>query len=77
MPTIFRLDGHRFYFYSHEPNEPPHVHGDKGGSSMKVWLDSVDMAKNTGFRRSEINGIIVMVATHRNRLLEAWQEYFG
>ncbi|CAN5423976.1 hypothetical protein BH10PSE12_BH10PSE12_29090 [soil metagenome] len=25
MPTIFRLDGYRFYFYSHEPNEPPHV----------------------------------------------------
>ena len=23
MPTIFRLDGYRFYFYSHEPNEPP------------------------------------------------------
>jgi hypothetical protein len=30
MPTIFRLDGYRFYFYSHEPNEPPHVHVDKG-----------------------------------------------
>jgi hypothetical protein len=35
MPTIFRLDGYRFYFYSHEPNEPPHVHVDKGGPSMK------------------------------------------
>jgi hypothetical protein len=52
MPTIFRLDGYRFYFYSHEPNEPPHVHVDKGGASMKVWLEPVAMAKNTGFRRS-------------------------
>lgn len=77
IPTIFRLDGYRFYFYSHEPNEPPHVHVDKGGSSMKVWLDPVDLAKNTGFRRSEINGIIMMVTTHRGRLLEAWHEYFG
>ncbi|HUD94651.1 DUF4160 domain-containing protein [Sphingobium sp.] len=77
MPTIFRLDGYRFYFYSHEPNEPPHVHVDKGGVSMKVWLDPVSLAKNTGFRRSEINGIIAMVATHRDRLLEAWHEYFG
>lgn len=25
MPTIFRLNGYRFYFYSQEPNEPPHV----------------------------------------------------
>jgi hypothetical protein len=77
MPTIFRFDGHRFYFYSHEPNEPPHVHIDKGGLSMKVWLDPVSLAKNTGFRRSEINGIIAMVAEQRSRLLEAWHEYFG
>jgi hypothetical protein len=77
MPTIFRLDGCRFYFYSHGPNEPPHVHVDRGGSSMKLWLDPVEMAKNTGFRRSEINGIIAMVAAHQDRLLEAWHEYFG
>jgi hypothetical protein len=44
---------------------------------MKVWLDPVEMAKSTGFRRSEINGIIVMVATHRDRVLESWHEYFG
>jgi hypothetical protein len=30
MPTVLRLDGYRFYFYSHEPNEPPPVHIDKG-----------------------------------------------
>lgn len=77
MPTIFRLDGFRFYFYSHEPHEPPHVHIDKGGASMKVWLDPVGMATNIGFRRSEINGIIAMVVAHQDRLLEAWHEYFG
>ncbi|ATP17411.1 DUF4160 domain-containing protein [Sphingobium yanoikuyae] len=77
MPTILRLDGYRFYFYSHEPNEPPHVHVDKGGASIKVWLDPISLARNTGFRRQEINGIITMVEAHRARLLEAWHEYFG
>ena len=77
MPTVFRLNGHRFYFYSHEPNEPPHVHIDKGGSSMKVWLEPVELARNIGFRRAEISGIIAMAADHRDRLLEAWHEYFG
>jgi hypothetical protein len=33
MPTILRVDGLRFYFYSHEPNEPAHVHVDRGGAS--------------------------------------------
>ena len=28
MPTVFRSGPYRFYFYSHEPNEPPHVHVD-------------------------------------------------
>ena len=38
MPTILRVDGFRFYFYSHEPNEPPHVHIDKDAATAKVWL---------------------------------------
>ncbi len=29
MPTILRIGPYRFYFYSHEPNEPPHVHIDR------------------------------------------------
>ena len=77
MPTVLRIDGFRFYFFSHEPNEPPHVHIDRGGASMKVWLDPVALAKNIGFRRSEINGIIALAAEHRGQLLEAWHEYFG
>ncbi|WP_343053018.1 DUF4160 domain-containing protein [Sphingobium boeckii] len=28
------VDGHR-------SNEPPHVHIDKGGASIKIWLDPV------------------------------------
>ena len=39
MPTVLREEGYRFYFYSHEPNEPPHVHVDKGGSTAKFWLE--------------------------------------
>lgn len=77
MPTIHRQDGFRFYFFSHEPNEPPHVHIDKGEATIKVWLDSLTVAKSRGFRAHEIRGIILMVETHRKRMLEAWHEHFG
>lgn len=77
MPTILRTDGYRFYFYSHEPNEPPHVHIDKGGATVKAWLDPVTLAKASGFRPREISVILRMVADHRDELLEAWHEYFG
>lgn len=77
MPTVLRQDGYRFYFYSHEPNEPPHVHVDKGGCSLKLWLEPVAMARNVGFRPREISAIINMVRQHRRNLLEAWHGYFG
>jgi len=77
MPTVLRLDGYRFHFYSHEPNEPPHVHVDKGGCSLKVWLDPVAMAKNIGFRPHEMSMIVNMVRQHQGSLLEAWHGYFG
>lgn len=77
MPTIYRQNGHRFYFYSHEPNEPPHVHIDKGQATMKIWLVSLQVAKSRGFRAHEISGIIEMVSEHQAMLTEKWHEYFG
>ncbi|MFM2312900.1 MAG: hypothetical protein RLZZ04_2176 [Cyanobacteriota bacterium] len=53
MPTILRIGAYRFYFYSHEPNEPPHVHIDRDNLSAKFWLESVALAKNIGFRGME------------------------
>jgi hypothetical protein len=77
MPTIFRDGPYRFYFFSHEPNEPPHVHVDRGAQSLKVWLDPVAFAKGKGFRGHEINAIVGLVELNRDRLLEAWHEYLG
>ena len=77
MPTVLRIGAFRFYFYSHEPNEPPYVHVDCGEATIKLWLDPVEIAKSRGFRAHEIGGIVAMVEEHRSALLEAWHEYFG
>ena len=77
MPTIFRIGPFRFYFFSHEPNEPPHVHVDRDAATIKVWLEPVEVARSRGFRAHEIGGIVKMVEDNRERLLEAWHEYFG
>lgn len=77
MPTLLRLNGFRFYFYSHEPNEPPHVHIDRGEATIKIWLDSLEVAKSRGFRAHEISGIIAMTAEHRAMFVEKLHEYFG
>ncbi|HEY0111826.1 MAG TPA: DUF4160 domain-containing protein [Allosphingosinicella sp.] len=76
MPTVLRIYGFRFYFYSHEPNEPPHVHVDKAEATAKVWLVEVEFAVQHGFRTKERNAILSIVEEHREMLLEAWHEFF-
>jgi hypothetical protein len=77
MPTVLRNSGYRFYFYSHEPNEPPHVHMDKAGASVKVWLKPVAIARNVGFAPRELAEVIRLVQQSQSALVEAWHEFFG
>ena len=77
MPTVLRSGPYRFYFYSHEPNEPPHVHVDRDDLSAKFWLDPVGVARNFGFPARELNVIESFIEQHRLDLLEAWNGYFG
>jgi len=77
VPTVLRSGGFRLYFYSHEPNEPPHVHVDKAGASVKVWLDPVAVARNVGFAPRELTEVVRLVQQSRSALMEAWREFFG
>ncbi len=77
MPTVLRVGPFRFYFFRHEPNEPPHIHVDRGEATIKVWLDPVEVARTRGFRAHEIGGIIAMVQENRTLFLEKWHEHFG
>jgi hypothetical protein len=67
---------YRVYFYSHEPNEPPHVHVDRDDESAKFWLDPVALARNLGFGPVELRRVHRLVAENRNFLLEKWYERF-
>jgi hypothetical protein len=77
MPTVLRLGPYRLYFYSHEPNEPPHVHVDQDNSSAKFWLEPVSLANNIGFSAKELRKLQTIVQENQNTILEAWYGYFG
>ncbi|WP_183324174.1 DUF4160 domain-containing protein [Halomonas cerina] len=77
MPTVLRVGGFRFYFYSHEPGEPPHVHVDYGSATAKVWLHDAGIARNIGFSAKELGKIQRMVKDHNMCLQEAWNAFFG
>ncbi|MCI0365477.1 MAG: DUF4160 domain-containing protein [Phycisphaerales bacterium] len=76
-PTILRQGPYRFYFYSHEPNEPPHVHVDRDNATAKFWLNPVSVAYNWGFNAKELRAIQSIVQEHREQMLRAWNDYFG
>ncbi len=77
MPTVLRSGPYRFYFYSHEPNEPPHIHADRDDLSAKFWLNPVQLAGNFGFRAHELRDIQSIVIENQKEFLEAWNEFFG
>jgi hypothetical protein len=77
VPTVLRAEGARFYFWSREPNEPPHIHVDRGGASAKVWLEPVALASNAGYPARELGAILRLVRERQPELLEAWHGFFG
>lgn len=77
MPTVPREGPYRFYFYSHEPGEPPHVHVDRDDRSAKFWLQPVGLARNFGFPAHEIRSIRHTIESRHPALPDAWNGHFG
>jgi hypothetical protein len=77
MPVLLRIRGYRFFFYSLEDREPPHIHVAQAGRYAKFWLDPVTLASNRGFRSHELTVIQGLVLENRDFFLEKWNAYFS
>jgi len=77
VPTALKIGPYKLYFYSHEPNEPPHVHVDRDDLSAKFWLQDVQLARNIGFRPHELGLLEAIVRENQEQLLEKWHGNFG
>ena len=77
MPTVLRAEGCRFFFYSGDRDEPIHIHVECEGHIAKVWLDPIQLQNSGGFKRSEINKILLIIFEHQKAFQEAWDEYFS
>jgi hypothetical protein len=77
MPTVLRVGRFRFFFYSNEGLEPPHVHIRAGEDEAKFWLNPIALAASHGFNGRELSDIERLVEQHLVEFLEAWDEHFG
>ena len=77
MPTVLRIGRFRFYFFSNERQEPPHIHIKAAEGQAKFWLDPTELASNYGFSSRELNVVSRLVEQNEAVFLEAWNEHFS
>lgn len=77
LPTIAIIGSYRFFFYSEEGMELPHVHVRRDRATAKFWLEPVRLANSKRFRGPELRSLQDLVEEKREQFLEVWNEYFG
>jgi len=77
MPTVLRNGPYRFFFYSADGSEPPHVHVQRDDLVAKFWLQPVRLDDSGGFARVEIRRLQAMVEDEVVTLLGFWDEFFA
>lgn len=77
MPTVMRIGGFRFFFYSNENKEPKHIHIRSGDAEAKFWLDDVGLVWNHGFNERQVRQIEEYINENLLALKDSWIEFFG
>ena len=77
MPTVLRIGGYRFFFFSLEGREPPHIHVEQAERYAKLWLNPVVLAGSSGFRSNELSEIIKIVRENRHMFEDRWNEHLN
>jgi hypothetical protein len=77
MPTVLRSGPYRFFFYSGDRDEPPHVHVERDDCEAKFWLDPVRLERSRGYSGKQLNQIQEIILEFQETLLGSWNEFFG
>ena len=70
MPALLRVRSYRFFFFSMEGREPPHIHVAHAGRYAKFWLEPVSVADVRGLGRHEITEVREIVIENAGFFLE-------
>ena len=76
MPTVLRIRGDRFFFFSNEGDEPAHIHVETAEKYAKFWLDPVSLAQSVGYNAKQLTRLRGIVERRRDFFKEKWNEFF-
>ena len=77
MPTVAREGSYRFFFWSADCNERPHIHVEEDNRKAKFWLDPVELEQSGGFKKHKLRDMERLVTENRDYLLAQWEEWCG
>ena len=77
MPTILKIDGYRFFFFSNEGNEPMHVHVESAEQHAKFWLHPVALVDSVGYNGKELTRLRKIIEERAVFFMEKWNEHPG
>jgi Domain of unknown function (DUF4160) len=76
MPTVFKAQGFRFFFYSND-HLPVHIHVEKGNGTAKFNVNPVELVQSRGFNAADLAEIRNLVITNEQLIINRWYEHFG
>lgn len=75
-PTVLRVKGFRFYFFSREERRA-HVHVQHAEGEAKFWIEpTVELAANFGLKAKQITEVQSLIEEHLNEIRAAWGKHF-
>ena len=78
MPTVLKIGSIIFFFTSYDCYEPTHIHIVDGRKECKYWLkenDTVLLADNNGFSKSELMKLRRIVIENSQLIKKSWNEH--
>lgn len=78
MPTLFTIEGFRFFFYSND-HAPVHVHVQRGGgeAAFEIRDGVVELRESVGLKVSELRRAEEIALEHQPEIERKWHEHFG
>ncbi len=81
MPTIFRKNGWRIFFYSNEGKEHMHVHAIKGETEAKYWisqkLNMISYANSLNLSPMLQRELEELLIEQLPQIIKTWNIYFS
>jgi len=74
-PTVRVIGPHRFFFFSREDNEPPHIHVETAENAAKFWLSPIELVWTVGYTSKELRRVRELVEQNKDLFLEKWYDH--